>query len=79
MEVEHYREVVDRIRDKNSEVIINLTTGPGGRFHPTEGNPSLAGPRTNCSFRSGVCGTFWRCAPTSARSILTPWFSATRW
>jgi uncharacterized protein (DUF849 family) len=47
MEVEHYRDVVDRIRGKNSEVIINLTTGPGGRFHPTEGNPSLAGPRTN--------------------------------
>ena len=47
MEVEHYREVVGRIRAKNSEVIINLTTGPGGRFQPTEGNPSLAGPRTN--------------------------------
>ena len=47
MEVEHYREVVDRIRARNSEVIINLTTGPGGRFHPSEGDPSLAGPRTN--------------------------------
>ena len=27
-----YRESVERIRDKNSDVIINLTTGPGARF-----------------------------------------------
>ena len=27
-----YRESVERIREKNSDVIINLTTGPGARF-----------------------------------------------
>ena len=36
MEVELYREVVDRIRRENRELIINLTTGPGGRFIPSE-------------------------------------------
>lgn len=30
MEFEYYREVVDRIRSSGSDVIINLTTGPGG-------------------------------------------------
>jgi len=29
MNVEHYREVVDRIKSQNEDVLINLTTGPG--------------------------------------------------
>lgn len=29
-----YREVVQRIRDAGSDVLINLTTGPGGRYMP---------------------------------------------
>src|SRR6056300_1019802 len=32
MEEALYREVVDRIRQENDEVIINLTTGPGARI-----------------------------------------------
>ena len=46
MELAHYREVVDRIREKNSELIINLTTGPGGRFVPDKDDPRIAGPGT---------------------------------
>ena len=44
MELAHYRETVDRIRQKNSELIINLTTGPGGRFVPGKDDPRVAGP-----------------------------------
>lgn len=29
MKIEHYREVVDRIKDQNTDLIINLTTGAG--------------------------------------------------
>ena len=47
VELAHYREVVDRIRDKNSALIINLTTGPGGRFVPGKDDPRIAGPGTN--------------------------------
>ncbi|KAA0910009.1 3-keto-5-aminohexanoate cleavage protein [Aquicoccus porphyridii] len=47
MEVAHYSEVVSRIRDANSDLIINLTTGNGGRFDPTEGDPVKPGPKTN--------------------------------
>ncbi len=47
MELEHYREAVERIRAKNSAVIVNLTTGPGGRFQPGDDDPAVAGPRTN--------------------------------
>ena len=43
MKVEYYKEVVDRIRDSGSPVIINLTTGPGGRFVPDPKNPMMAG------------------------------------
>jgi uncharacterized protein (DUF849 family) len=41
-----YREVVERIRDSATDVVINLTTGEGGRFVPGTVNPSLAGPGT---------------------------------
>ncbi|WP_182422340.1 3-keto-5-aminohexanoate cleavage protein [Aureimonas sp. ME7] len=46
MALEHYREVVERIRDENSQIIINLTTGPGGRFMPGDPDPAVAGPGT---------------------------------
>ena len=42
MELAHYREVVERIRDKNSDLIVNLTTGPGGRFVPGKDDPRVA-------------------------------------
>ena len=47
MEIELYREVVDRIRTSGVDLIINLTTGPGGRFLPSEDDPKVAGPGTN--------------------------------
>lgn len=46
MELAHYREVVDRIRAADEDVIINLTTGPGGRFIPSEAEPRIAAPGT---------------------------------
>jgi uncharacterized protein (DUF849 family) len=44
MEVGLYAEVVRLIRDKNRDVLINLTTGPGGRFIPSEHDPKVAAP-----------------------------------
>ncbi len=44
MELAHYREVVDRIRASDTDLIINLTTGPGGRFVPSEDDPKVAAP-----------------------------------
>ncbi|MDT2020557.1 3-keto-5-aminohexanoate cleavage protein [Methylocella sp. CPCC 101449] len=46
MEIDYYRDVVARIRAKNTEVILNLTTGPGGRFAPDKDDPKIAGPGT---------------------------------
>lgn len=46
MEIEYYRDVMDRVRRRNREVILNLTTGPGGRFVPSDGDPRVAGPGT---------------------------------
>lgn len=47
METDLYRDVVNRIRAQSGEVIINLTTGNGGRFDPSQADPAIAGPRTN--------------------------------
>jgi uncharacterized protein (DUF849 family) len=44
-----YREVVERIRASGSDVIINLTTGPGARFVPGIDNPLKPGPGTTLS------------------------------
>jgi uncharacterized protein (DUF849 family) len=46
MELDLYRETVERIRAGVPSVIINLTTGPGGRFVPSENDPRVAGPGT---------------------------------
>jgi uncharacterized protein (DUF849 family) len=47
MDVELYRDVVDRIRREDRELIINLTTGPGGRYVPDVDNPRVAAPGTS--------------------------------
>jgi len=44
MRLELYREIVEGIRARNTDVIINLTTGEGGRFVPTPGEPAKAAP-----------------------------------
>ena len=41
MDVNHYRDVMERIRKRDSQLIINLTTGPGGRFVPSEADPKV--------------------------------------
>ena len=46
MALEHYREVIERIRERNPALVLNLTTGPGGRFVPSEDDPRVAGPGT---------------------------------
>jgi uncharacterized protein (DUF849 family) len=47
MELALYREVVDRIRNSGSDVIINLTTGPGARFVPSDTETNQAQPGSN--------------------------------
>src|SRR5262245_607810 len=46
MEGAHYAEVVDRVRNSGTDVVINLTTGPGGRFSPDMADPMKPGPGT---------------------------------
>jgi 3-dehydrocarnitine:acetyl-CoA trimethylamine transferase len=42
MEIAYFREIVQRIRDSGSEVVLNLSTGEGGRFVPSDDDPKLA-------------------------------------
>jgi uncharacterized protein (DUF849 family) len=46
MEIAYYQDVVARIRARNRDLILNITTGPGGRFVPSADEPSVAGPGT---------------------------------
>jgi uncharacterized protein (DUF849 family) len=49
MEFALYEEVVNRIRDARSDVLINLTTGPGARFAPSDDNPMMANEQSTMS------------------------------
>jgi uncharacterized protein (DUF849 family) len=42
MSLDYYRDAVERIRAQNPELILNLTTGPGGRFVPSQDDPKVA-------------------------------------
>lgn len=47
MELRLYEQVVSRIRSRNADLIINLTTGPGSRFVPDAADPKRGGPGTS--------------------------------
>lgn len=47
MKLELYREVVERIRADGRDVIINLSTGPGARFVPSDTEANTAAPGSN--------------------------------
>ncbi|MGH1478452.1 MAG: 3-keto-5-aminohexanoate cleavage protein [Geminicoccales bacterium] len=42
MELDLYREVVERIRASDTDLVINLTGGPGSRFIPGDHDPKIA-------------------------------------
>jgi 3-dehydrocarnitine:acetyl-CoA trimethylamine transferase len=46
-DVELYREVVDRIRSSDTDVVINLTSGMGGDFEVREDEPTKPGANTD--------------------------------
>jgi uncharacterized protein (DUF849 family) len=46
MDVGLYRDVMQRIRAQDKDLIINLTTGPGGRFVPSPDDPKVFAPGT---------------------------------
>ena len=42
-----FREVVGRIRESDTDVVINLTAGGGGDFFPNEDDPAVGAPGTD--------------------------------
>lgn len=46
MDLGLFGEIVDRIRQSGSDVILNLSTGEGGRYIPSLDNPAVAAPGT---------------------------------
>ena len=42
-----FKEVVDRVRDSATDVVINLTAGMGGDWVPDAQNPAMPGPGTD--------------------------------
>ncbi|WP_096435880.1 3-keto-5-aminohexanoate cleavage protein [Alteribacter populi] len=45
--VDHYREIVDRIRESETDVVINITAGGGGDFIPSLDTPAAGGDGTD--------------------------------
>ncbi len=46
MSLDLYADVVEALRRLNPALVINLTTGPGGRFVPGDADPRIAGAGT---------------------------------
>jgi len=42
-----FREVVERVRDSDTDVVVNLTAGMGGDYFPSEEDPMVPGPGTD--------------------------------
>lgn len=47
MDLDLYAQVVETLRRERPELIINLTTGPGGRYVPSPEDPKLHAPGTS--------------------------------
>lgn len=47
MDIDLYGQVVETLRRHRPELIVNLTTGPGGRFVPSDDNPRVAAAGTS--------------------------------
>lgn len=45
--LDHYREIIERIRESETDVIINITSGGGGDFIPNLSNPAIGGEGTD--------------------------------
>lgn len=46
MKLDYYQDVVARIRARNRALVLNITTGPGGRFVPSQDDPKVAAAGT---------------------------------
>ena len=42
-----FKEIVDRVRDSNTDIVINITAGMGGDWISDVSNPALPGPGTD--------------------------------
>ena len=71
-----YRETVERIREKNTDVIINLTTGPGARFLHDEKDPIEAKRRLHAA-RTGRARA--ACHGAQARTFAASTWAASTW
>jgi uncharacterized protein (DUF849 family) len=52
MDIGLYTKAVDMIGPSGSDLIINLTTGEGGRFIPTDDDPCIADLARRCVAQS---------------------------
>jgi uncharacterized protein (DUF849 family) len=62
-DIDLFRKTVDLIRDSNTDVVINLTSGMGGDWVPSEPDPALPGPGTDMIGPEGRLSHVIACKP----------------
>ena len=62
-DIDLFRKTVDLIRDSDTDVVINLTSGMGGDWVPSESDPSLPGPGTDMIGPEGRLSHVIACKP----------------
>ena len=58
-DVNLFKEVVERIRDSETDIVINLTAGMGGDWVPSEENPLVASKKILEFIRVGITSAQW--------------------
>ena len=62
-DIDLFRKTVDLIRDSDTDVVINLTSGMGGDWVPSESDPALPGPGTDMIGPEGRLAHVIACKP----------------
>ena len=62
-DIDLFRKTVDLIRDSDTDVVINLTSGMGGDWVPSESDPALPGPGTDMIGPKGRLAHVIACKP----------------
>ncbi len=71
-DLDDYTEVFNRVRQKNNELILNLTTGPGCGWMQSDEDPAMPAPGTNMMTADRRTEHIQALRPSSPRSTSAP-------
>ncbi len=69
--LDHFREVMERVRESDTDIVMNITAGGGGDWIPDATDPTRGGPAPTSRPQPSVTSRWVNCCRNSA-----PWTAA---